>query len=184
MNSITPLTLQSKIASGGPLRLVDVRTPAESAALHLPRAILKPLESLDPAALVNEWKDQPGETFVICQSGTRARTAIRKLEAAGARDCVLVEGGVAACAEAGLVVERRAAGAISLERQVRIAAGTLVLAGAIPGLLVHPAFLALPIFVGAGLVFAGVSDICGMGMLLAKMPWNQSTGCATVCEPK
>ena len=85
----------------------------------------------------------------------------------------LVEGGITACVGAGLPVERQASRVISLERQVRIAAGTLVLAGSLPGLLVHPAFLALPIFVGAGLVFAGVTDICGMGMLLARMPWNQ-----------
>jgi hypothetical protein len=61
---------------------------------------------------------------------------------------------------------------ISLERQVRIGAGLLVLLGALLGWLVHPAFFALSAFIGAGLVFAGVTDWCGMGMLLAKMPWN------------
>jgi hypothetical protein len=63
--------------------------------------------------------------------------------------------------------------AISLERQVRIAAGSLVLLGLVLGWLVHPYFLGLSAFVGAGLFFAGVTDTCGMGMLLARMPWNQ-----------
>jgi hypothetical protein len=63
---------------------------------------------------------------------------------------------------------------ISLERQVRIAAGSIVLIGTLMGAFVHPAFLGLSAFVGAGLVFAGITDTCGMGMLLARMPWNQS----------
>jgi hypothetical protein len=74
---------------------------------------------------------------------------------------------------AGLPMVRGARGSISLERQVRIGAGTLVLAGVVMGWLIHPAFFGFSAFVGAGLVFAGVTDWCGMGMLLAKMPWNQ-----------
>ena len=74
--------------------------------------------------------------------------------------------------EAGLPVVRGKK-AISLERQVRIAAGSLVLLGVLLGWLVHPAFIGLSAFVGAGLVFAGVTDTCGMGMMLARMPWNQ-----------
>lgn len=62
---------------------------------------------------------------------------------------------------------------MSLERQVRIAAGLLVVLGTALGYFVHPYLLGLPAFVGAGLVFAGITDTCGMGMLLAKMPWNQ-----------
>jgi hypothetical protein len=63
--------------------------------------------------------------------------------------------------------------AISLERQVRIAAGSLTFLGAALGAFVHPAFIGLSAFVGAGLIFAGVTDTCGMGMILARMPWNQ-----------
>jgi hypothetical protein len=83
-----------------------------------------------------------------------------------------IEGGTNACIVAGLPVVRGKK-AISLERQVRIAAGLLVLLGVILGWLVHPAFFGLAAFVGAGLVFAGVTDTCGMGMILARMPWNQ-----------
>jgi hypothetical protein len=71
--------------------------------------------------------------------------------------------------------------AISLERQVRIAAGLLVLLGALLGWLVHPALVGLSAFVGAGLVFAGVTDTCGMGLLLARMPWNQVNDAANTC---
>jgi hypothetical protein len=65
--------------------------------------------------------------------------------------------------------------AISLERQVRIAAGLLVLVGAALGAFIHPAWIGLAAFVGAGLVFAGVTDTCGMGLLLARMPWNRTS---------
>jgi hypothetical protein len=83
-------------------------------------------------------------------------------------------------------VTRGAAGVISLERQVRIAAGSLVLTGVLLAYFVHPGFIALSAFVGAGLVFAGVTDWCGMGLLLAKLPWNQKSGCASgsCCEVK
>ena len=74
--------------------------------------------------------------------------------------------------QAGLPM-RRGPKAVSLERQVRIAAGSLVLLGAVLALTVHPWFALLSAFVGAGLVFSGVTDTCGMGMLLARMPWNQ-----------
>jgi rhodanese-related sulfurtransferase len=85
-----------------------------------------------------------------------------------------VEGGTAAWERAGLqVVRREGRRVISLERQVRIAAGSLVLIGVTLGWLVHPALFGLAAFVGLGLVFAGVTDWCGMGLLLARMPWNQ-----------
>jgi len=70
----------------------------------------------------------------------------------------------------------RGAKAVSLERHVRIAAGSLVLFGVILGTWVHPGFYGLSAFVGAGLIFAGVTDWCGMAMVLAKMPWNQRSG--------
>ncbi len=57
---------------------------------------------------------------------------------------------------------------------MRFAAGLFVLAGGVLSLLVHPWFVALSVFVGAGLVFAAVTDTCGMGMMLARMPWNRA----------
>ena len=132
-----------------------------------------PLDRLDPAAVMqarNGIKDEP--LYLICRSGSRGRQACEKFLAAGFTNVINVEGGTLACVEAGLPVVRGKK-AISLERQVRIAAGSLVLLGVLLGWLVHPAFLGLSAFVGAGLVFAGITDTCGMGMMLARMPWNQ-----------
>jgi rhodanese-related sulfurtransferase len=93
-----------------------------------------------------------------------------------------VEGGTSSWVEAGLPVERQSGNCISLERQVRIAAGTLVLAGTLLGLFWNRFLLGLPLFVGGGLVFAGITDTCGMGMLLARMPWNRTGSDSSNCE--
>ena len=97
---------------------------------------------------------------------------------------VNVEGGTLACEQAGLPVERGRK-TMSLERQVRITAGSLVVIGTVLGRFVHPGFYGLSAFVGAGLVFAGVTDTCGMGMLLARMPWNQARpGAGATCSTR
>jgi rhodanese-related sulfurtransferase len=176
MNSILPKDLYKKIAAGASVVLLDVRTPAEYAALHAATAVLTPLEALNPQKLASDLERVPGEVFVICHSGTRAQKAIDKLAAAGLAQCVLVEGGIAEWTKAGLPDERQPARTISLERQVRITAGGLVLLGTAMGAWAHPGFLLLAAFVGAGLMFAGITDYCGMGMLLARMPWNQAHG--------
>jgi rhodanese-related sulfurtransferase len=114
--------------------------------------------------------------YVICRSGNRSSKACQKFIDAGYTNVVNVEGGTSAWDAAGLPVVRGKK-AMSLERQVRIAAGFLVLLGTVLGFLLHPYFLAVPAFVGAGLMFAGITDTCGMGMLLAKMPWNRTAKC-------
>lgn len=110
--------------------------------------------------------------YVICNSGNRSGKACEKFLAGGFDEVVNVEGGTKAWDEAGLPV-KRGKKAVSLERQVRIAAGSLVLVGVILGFTVHPGFFGLSGFVGAGLLFAGITDTCAMGMLIAKMPWNR-----------
>lgn len=82
--------------------------------------------------------------------------------------------------EAGLPVDRGTSTVIGLERQVRIAAGAIVLGGVLLAQFVNPALIWLSGFVGAGLIFAGITDWCGMGMLLARMPWNQR-GAGSCC---
>ena len=116
---------------------------------------------------------EKGETLhLICQSGGRSAKACQLLKAAGYYGVVNVEGGTAAWQAAGLpVVEGKKT--MSLERRVRIAAGSLIVTGAVIGYFVHPGGFGLSAFVGAGLVFAGITDTCGMGMLIAKMPWNR-----------
>jgi rhodanese-related sulfurtransferase len=162
--------------------LIDVRTPAEFRELHVEPARNVPLSQLDPAAVVQArvgYTDQP--LYVICRSGGRGRQACEKFLAAGYTNVVNVEGGTLACADAGLPVVRGKQ-AISLERQVRIAAGSLVLVGVMLGWLVHPALYGLSAFVGAGLVFAGITDTCGMGLMLARMPWNDVKDAPAACS--
>ena len=150
--------------------LIDVRTPAEFGSVHAEGAVNHPMESLDVERLRFGKED---EIQVICQSGGRSMKVCQKLEAAGYSNVVNVEGGTSAWQASGLpVVEGKKM--MSLERQVRIAAGSLIVIGAAIGQFVHPGGFGLAAFVGAGLVFAGVTDTCGMGMLIARMPWNQS----------
>jgi len=170
---ITPQELSALCRRGEPLELIDVRTPAEFRELHVVAARNVPLDRLDPSKLRAETGGERAKPlYVICRSGSRGKQACEKLAAAGYSHVVNVEGGTLACEQAGLPLVRGKK-AVSLERQVRIAAGTLVLVGAVLGLLVHPLWIGLSAFVGAGLIFAGITDTCGMAMCLARMPWNQ-----------
>jgi rhodanese-related sulfurtransferase len=168
MALMAPRAVREMQAQGRKLQLIDVRTPVEYREVHAEGARNVPLDTLDPATLPRE---PDALVVVICRSGSRGKRACEKLLAAGWQNVVNVEGGTQAWEAAGLPVQRGPK-MMSLERQVRIAAGSLVLLGL--GLAwFHPIFLALSAFVGAGLVFAGVTDTCGMGMLLARMPWNR-----------
>ena len=179
--TITPARLEQLRTAGKAVDLIDVRTPVEYREVHVAFARNVPLDRLDPAAVQQQRAGTPGgPLYVICRSGSRGRQACERLIAAGCPNVVNVEGGTLACVDAGLPVVRGKK-AISLERQVRIAAGSLVLLGAVLGWLVHPAFVGLSAFVGAGLVFAGVTDTCGMGLLLARMPWNRVKEPAATC---
>jgi len=151
--------------------LIDVRMPTEYREVHADGAVNVPLDSLDPKA-VSAGGDSGKPIYVICKSGNRSSKAVQKLVDAGVTNVVNVEGGTTAWVVAGLPVVRGKK-AISLERQVRIAAGFLALLGAVLGYFVHPYFVGLSGFIGAGLMFAGITDTCGMGMMLSKMPWNQ-----------
>lgn len=153
----------------GVVQLIDVRTPAEFGEIHIEGAQLMPLDRLKPDELKAE------DYVLICRSGKRATQAFEKLKASGIEKLRVLEGGVMAWEQAGLPVNRGKS-VLSLERQVRIAAGLLVLTGVILGTWVHAGFYGLAAFVGAGLTFAGITDWCGMGMLLAKAPWNQRAG--------
>jgi rhodanese-related sulfurtransferase len=161
--------------------LLDVRTLAEFEEAHIEGAVLHPLHELNPQEVLKLAHDKSA-CFVICRSGNRARQAADKLAALGLTSLKVLEGGMSAWEKEGLPVNRGRK-TISLERQVRIAAGSLVFIGAALAYLADPAWVAVCAFVGAGLVFAGVTDTCGMAMVLAKMPWNTRKGesCAKAC---
>lgn len=180
MKTIRPTELNSLREKNSAACLLDVRTPAEHAQLHVPGVHLMPLDRLDAALLEGSpgfSKEVP--VYILCQSGGRAKQAAAKLEEKGFKECHVVEGGTTAWAAAGLPVNRGSSRVISLERQVRIAAGLLVLSGVLLSRFVNPEFIWLSGFVGAGLVFAGATDWCGMGMLIARMPWNQGGACCS-----
>ena len=173
MKTISPTDLQKELAREPGTALLDVRTPIEFAEVHVAQARNIPLDGLEPTALVQSGilpQDQP--VYILCRSGGRAGKAAEKFSREGLTNAVVVEGGTLAWIEAGLPVDRGVTKVISLERQVRIAAGSLVLTGFLLTWLVNPYFLGLSAFVGGGLVFAGITDWCGMGLLLARMPWN------------
>lgn len=169
-DTVTPAVLADALRRGD-VELIDVRTPAEFRELHVRGARNVPLDRLDPA----QFAGRGTPLYVICQKGGRGAKACEQLAAARITDLMNVEGGTLACEAAGLPVVRGKK-AISLERQVRIAAGSLVVVGTALGAFVHPYWLGLAGFVGAGLVFSGVTDTCGMAMILARMPWNQAGG--------
>jgi rhodanese-related sulfurtransferase len=166
----------SELSGQEPIELIDVRTPAEFREVHATIARNVPLESLDPHAVMQARNGSCDKTlYLVCRSGNRSAMACRKFIEAGYANVASVDGGTTAWESTGLPVVKGKK-AMSLERQVRIAAGFLVLLGAVLGFFVHPYFVGLSAFVGAGLMFAGITDTCGMAMMLAKMPWNQCGG--------
>lgn len=179
--SIKPERLRELSQAGKAIELIDVRTPAEYRATHASIARCVPLQSLDPQAVIG-GRRLPGEPlYLICRTGERSAKACGAFAAAGHGDTVVsVEGGTVAWEEAGLPVVRGRF-VLPLDRQVRIAAGILVLLGAVLGFLVNPWFYALSAYCGAGLIFAGVTDICPLGWTIAKMPWNQGAVAEPTC---
>jgi rhodanese-related sulfurtransferase len=180
VQAISPRELLKLKESGAPLEIIDVRTPLEYREVHVDYACNIPLDTLDPPkVMMNRHSANDAPLYILCRSGGRSKQACHQFITAGFPNVVNVEGGTLACIDAGLPVVRGEK-VFSLERQVRIAAGLLVLVGAALGFLVHPGFFGLSAFVGAGLIFAGVTDSCPMGLLIAKMPWNaghQSCSC-------
>ena len=184
--TISPTMLADLRRKGDKFTLIDVRTPAEFGEVHVDFAQNIPLDRLDAKAVMALCGDGP--VYFVCKSGNRSQKACEKLLAAGLKDVISVEGGTAACEAAGVPVVRGRK-VMSLERQVRIAAGALVAIGAALAAFGTEAPVnwqaigaGLAGFVGCGLVFAGVTDTCGMAMLIARMPWNQVSGgcCRTV----
>ncbi len=173
VSTISPKELAARRERGEACDLIDVRTPVEFRQLHVTFARNEPLDRLDPQALINARNGASEEPlYFICQLGKRGSQACEKFITAGFKNVVNIEGGMHAWEQAGLPVARGQA-VMLLERQVRIAAGLLVLIGSVLGYFVSPYWIGLSAFVGAGLAYAGITDTCGMAMLLARMPWNQ-----------
>jgi rhodanese-related sulfurtransferase len=152
------------------ITLVDVRSPAEFDAIHIPGSYNVPLEQLTEHG--TEFSSVGGPVVLVCRSGMRARQAEAILADVDIPRLHVLDGGVTAWQQTGLAVVRGRQ-AWSIERQVRAIAGGLVLLGTLGSLLVWPPLIYLALFVGAGLLFAGLTDTCSMGLLLARLPWNR-----------
>jgi rhodanese-related sulfurtransferase len=183
---INPRELHHLLAEGCALELLDVRTPGEFAAAHVPGAKLVPLDDLDPARFLKQRGAANQPIYVLCQSGGRARKAIEKFRRAGFEKCVLVEGGTQAWMDAGLSVDRSESKTLPLMRQVQITVGFISAMGAALALVISPWFAVIPLLAGCGLLFAGLTGFCGLALLLAKMPWNHAANCNSnpSCEIK
>ena len=169
-NKITTEGAKEFIERGGASSIIDVRTAGEFATEHIENSILIPVDTIEEnLAMIMAI---PAPRLLMCQSGNRAKNAQEILLKYHIEGSVVIEGGMneyKKIAGGELIKNKKR---MLLERQVRIAAGLLILLGL--GLsLIHQGFLLLSAFVGCGLIFAGITDYCGMAMLLLKMPWNK-----------
>lgn len=177
---ISPTELARHLETDPRAVVVDVRSPAEFRSGHIPGARLVPVETLEPARFTDA-NDGAGFTpdqaiYLTCHAGKRAEKAAQILSDAGFTRLTLVEGGTEAWHKAGLPL-RRCDSAISLERQVQIAVGGLLILKVLFGFTVHEVFFLAAAAIGAGLVTAGVTRWCGMAQLMARMPWNRQRHC-------
>ena len=168
---ISPVEAKRRLDAGTAV-LIDIREPPEYARENIANARLVPLSGFGPDKFARE---RAAATAIIfhCQSGNRTCMNFDKLEAAGLPNAFVLEGGLGAWKQAGLPTRLDRKQPIELQRQVMIAAGSLILAGFILAYLVSPWFIALPAVMGCGLVFAGVTGRCGLATLLMLMPWNR-----------
>jgi rhodanese-related sulfurtransferase len=171
--SVSPAQAADLASNGA--RILDVRTTGEFDSVHIPGSYNVPLDLLsEHRGEFTRSVDQP--VILVCASGMRARQADNSLRDAGLDSVSVLEGGIAAWETQGQPVIKGQQ-KWSLERQVRLVAGSLVAIGALGGLLFWRPLTLLSLFVGGGLTFAGITNTCGMAMLLARLPYNQGQKC-------
>ena len=171
--SITASALHAQPTSQA--QLIDVRSPSEFASGHIPGAVNIPMDQVE-SRLADLSSTTP--VVLICQMGKRARMTAALLEPCQLQLSIL-EGGTSAWMQAGLPIVRSIKSRWSLERQVRLGAGLLVLTASALTLLFDPRWLFLAAFIGLGLTFAGLTDVCPMAEILGRMPWNKASHCKT-----
>lgn len=156
--------------------LVDIRESDEHARSRIPAARHAPLSRLDRL----EFGSDPRAVIFHCRSGNRTASNAARLAQCTDWEAFILDGGIDAWKNAGLPVVENRHQPIEIMRQVQITAGSLVFAATALGALVHPGFYAIAAFVGAGLVFAGISGSCMMARLLSFAPWNRRAAKAVV----
>lgn len=169
ISKLAPTIVANRLKSGTAI-LVDIRESDEYAREHIPGAISLPVSTLDAADLTLEGGQQ---AIFHCRSGRRTDTHCAMLAEHIDGDAFILDGGLDAWRSAGLPIHKDAKAPLEINRQVQITAGGLIVLGVVLGWMVNPALYGLAAFVGAGLMFAGLSGWCGMANLLAIMPWNR-----------
>lgn len=178
MNASIPVMdsreLRSLLDSAAPPRLLDVRTPGEFDTVHIPGAYNVPLD------LLREHRDEivkhlDQDVVLVCRFGQRAAQAEEALRNAGLVNVNILDGGMTAWEATGFPVNR-GAGRWDLERQVRLVAGSIVLSS-IVGSIAAPKLKWLAAGIGGGLAAAALTNICAMGMLLSRLPYNRGATC-------
>ncbi len=179
LKSISAEQAAERIRAGAVL--VDIRELDEHVRERIPGARHHALSTLDAASPA-----RPGDDILIfhCKSGARTQANAPRLAAAAGCEAYVLEGGIEAWKKLGLPVARGRKQPIAMARQVQILAGSLVLLGMLLGFMFAPAFYVLSAFVGAGLVFAGITDFCASARLLALMPWNRVATAASAPTTK
>ncbi len=167
--NISPQEFSHLLAEAG-CQVIDVREPVEHAEASIAGAKLIPLGEVEKRAAE---LDRTRPVLIHCHSGKRGTTALQKLQQLGFSDLRNLDGGILAWKAAGLPCVTGSKKTLPLMRQTQVVIGLGVLAGTVLSLTVHPSWIYLAMFFGAGLVFAGLSGWCGLALLLAKMPWNQ-----------
>lgn len=179
VKTISALELQTLRLLRG-IKLIDVREPAEYQAGHIPGAKLLPLSTLTPATLVATVGEQidgrKDELYVTCQSGIRSADAAARLAELGYRNVTVLTGGLNEWQSDRLPI-RRCGPPMTLQRQVQLVLGVMIIAFIALGYLVHPGFSIAAALLGAGLISAGLTNWCGLAQLVARMPWNQPRPC-------
>jgi len=165
-----------KSANLAELQLIDVRSASEFAAGHIPTAINIPMDEIEHR-LSDITPARP--TVLVCQVGTRADLT-RKILSGRAGEISILAGGTDAWQQAGLPLVSSTRTRWSLERQVRLGAGSIAFLGVLLGFLVNRNWFYLAGFIGCGLIFAGITNFCGMASLLALLPWNRR---GSACKP-
>jgi rhodanese-related sulfurtransferase len=180
-SNISPSDLYALQEQGKRVELIDVRTAVEYRQGHIPGARLLTLDTFNDKTFKKQLGDpqvsNQASLYITCQSGIRARQAAELLQDAGYRKVVLVDGGTEAWQKAGLPI-KRCGDVISLERQVQITIGSLLLLKVFFGFTFHEVFFLAGAFVGVGLIMAGVTRWCGLARLIAMLPWNRNQDCA------
>lgn len=169
LTSLDPAEVNARMVRGGAV-LVDIREADEFARLHIAGAVSQPLSGWEQAHLAI---DPAADVIFTCRSGMRTAGACDRLAARVTGEAFVLVGGIDSWSRAGLPVVTDRSAPLEIMRQVQIAAGILILIGALLGTFVAPAWFGLSAFVGAGLLFAGLSGFCGMARLLMLAPWNR-----------